>query len=86
MASIAKKIENSESEEVLYPWGKAELNGKWVILHKKGNPKWAILSRENNSSLAVSCNVMGVKKRKLKLRGAPVPKRTVRKERVKIVK
>ena len=37
----------------LYPWGKAELTGKWVILHKDGETAWAIFFHKKKPSVAI---------------------------------
>lgn len=36
-----------------YSWGKAELTGKWVILHKGGETTWAIFFKKKKPSVAI---------------------------------
>ncbi|UCE74452.1 MAG: hypothetical protein JSV56_01760 [Methanomassiliicoccales archaeon] len=57
-----KKIASPGVDYGLYPWGKAELTDKWVILHKGGGPKWAISYRQTRPSKDMSFLIRGLKR------------------------
>jgi hypothetical protein len=44
----------------LYPWGKAELTGNWVILHRGDVPSWAVYYHKKKPKVAIPCNVLGM--------------------------
>jgi hypothetical protein len=62
MVTLMRKIESIGVEPNLYPWGKAVLTDKWVILHKDGNPKLAISYREKVTAIKVTDQLLGLKK------------------------
>jgi hypothetical protein len=57
-----KKLRHPGVGGGLYPWGKAELTGKWVILHKDGQTAWAIFYRKKKPSVAIPCHHLGERK------------------------
>lgn len=68
MVSKMKKVYHPGIEEVLYPWGKAELTDEWIIIHKEGNPKWAISDQEKTPSMAITHRLRSKPKKTLKRR------------------
>jgi hypothetical protein len=58
MASFKRKVKKVGLKPGFYPWGKAELTDKWVILHKEGSPKWAIYYKHKRPSVAIPCNLL----------------------------
>ncbi len=53
LTSRMENIRHPRVEGGLYPWGKAELTGKWVILHKDGETAWAIFFHKKEPSVAI---------------------------------
>lgn len=62
MVSLMRRIESIGVEPTLYPWGKAVLMDKWVILHKDGNPKLAISYREKVTGTKIAGQLFGLRK------------------------
>ena len=62
MVSLMRRIESIGVEPTLYPWGKAVLTDKWVILHKDGNPKLAISYREKVAATKIAGQLLGLRK------------------------
>jgi hypothetical protein len=57
-----KNLRHPGAFDGLYPWGKAELIGKWVILHKSGGPSWAIYYEKKKPKVAIPYNHPGMVK------------------------
>ena len=60
LASLMKNLRHPGVDGGLYPWGKAELIGKWVILHKSGGPSWAIYYENKKPKVAIPYNYPGM--------------------------
>lgn len=53
LTSLMKNYRHPGVDGGLYPWGKAELTDKWVLLHKEGETAWAIFFHKKKPSVAI---------------------------------
>jgi len=77
MASVMRKIKHQDIGKGLYPWGKAELTDRWVILHDHGGPKWAIYYKQKTPSVVVPCHLLGTKKKIVRPKGSKIAKKHI---------
>jgi hypothetical protein len=62
MVSLMRRIESIGVEPTLYPWGKAVLTDRWLIIHKDGNPKLAISYREKVAATKIAGRLLELRK------------------------
>ncbi len=69
MVSYLRKVKIRSFEPDLCNWGKAEVTDKWVILHKQGSPKWAIYYRQKRPAVAIPCQLLRSRRKRLAGKG-----------------